>query len=379
MTKRSYVEAVLRGVAEAEEASRRRRETGSQQQQQRLQEDSETAAVAAGGGDAGGGGGMLVRLVLSIDRREDTAAAMATVRGRSLYDHARMRVSCARYLAHAPTLHSHIQPPNPPTTPQQVALAEELRAAGAPVVGVDLCGDPSVGAWGTWQPALARARAARLKVTLHAGEVPNADETAAMLAFAPDRLGHMCCLDRELEGQLFASGIPVELVRRMSWVRGFRLQTTHKALCCRRPSAIRPQPKADQPPFPHRPPASQCLSSNVITQSVPSVDAHHFRELTAAAHPIVLCTDDPGVFGCRLSEEYALAAAAFGLDEGALIGLAEQGVRCAFVTAAERAELLAKVEAFRRAVGLGPRGFGRGVTGGCALQTNVRAGRICRG
>jgi adenosine deaminase len=114
-------------------------------------------------------------------------------------------------------------------------LAHELRHRG--VAGIDLSGNPSVGAWPTWLPALQTARDLGLAVTLHCGEVDNAEEVrlrrvnspiaqstrlvslppatqvAAMLAFAPDRLGHAVTAAAEegLLPVLLASGIPVEL------------------------------------------------------------------------------------------------------------------------------------------------------------------------
>ncbi|KAB1221842.1 Adenosine deaminase-like protein [Morella rubra] len=182
-----------------------------------------------------------VRLLLSIDRRESTAAAMETVK-----------------------------------------LALEMKDSG--VVGIDLSGNPVVGEWITFLPAFKFAREQGLYITLHCGEVPNQKEIQAMLDFMPQRIGHACCFEEDDWEKLKSSNIPVEI----------------------------------------------CLTSNVVTASVSSLDVHHFVDLYNAKHPLILCTDDAGVFSTSLSREYSLAAAAFGLGKGEMFQLAKNAIAFIF-------------------------------------------------
>ncbi|KAA8515486.1 hypothetical protein F0562_018903 [Nyssa sinensis] len=182
-----------------------------------------------------------VRLLLSIDRRETTEAAMETVK-----------------------------------------LALEMRDLG--VVGIDLSGNPIVGEWSTFFPALKFAREQGLSITLHCGEVPNKKEIQAMLDFLPGRIGHACFFEEEEMGKLKSSKIPVEI----------------------------------------------CLTSNIRTASIASIDVHHFADLYNAKHPIVLCTDDAGVFSTSLSGEYSLASSAFDLGKKEMFQLARNTTELIF-------------------------------------------------
>ncbi|KAL8268037.1 hypothetical protein R6Q59_001835 [Mikania micrantha] len=180
---------------------------------------------------------IIVRLLLSIDRRESTASAMETVN-----------------------------------------LALEMKDMG--VIGIDLSGNPTVGDWKNFFPALKFAKDQGLSVTLHCGEVPNSVEVQAMLDFLPGRIGHACCFQDEDWNKLKSYKIPVEI----------------------------------------------CLTSNIRTETISSVDVHHFGNLYKENHPIVLCTDDSGVFSTNLSTEYALVSSAFGIGKMELFQLARKAV-----------------------------------------------------
>ncbi|KAG0469597.1 hypothetical protein HPP92_015648 [Vanilla planifolia] len=144
-----------------------------------------------------------VRLLLSIDRRETTAAAMETV-----------------------------------------SLALEMRELG--VVGIDLSGNPIVGEWNSFFPALKYAKEMGLPITLHCGEI------------------------------------------------------------------------------------EICLTSNLRTERLSSIDLHHFGKLFKAKHPLVLCTDDTGLFSTSLSNEYYLAATTFGLDKESILQLSTNAIHYVF-------------------------------------------------
>ncbi|KAL9325477.1 hypothetical protein ACSQ67_006122 [Phaseolus vulgaris] len=164
----------------------------------------------------------------------------------------------------------------------QVMLALEMRRFG--VVGIDLSGNPAVGEWITYLPALIFARQQGLYVTLHCGEVSNSKEIHNMLDFLPQRIGHACFFEEEHWRRLKSSNIPVEI----------------------------------------------CLTSNIRTLSVPTIDAHHFVDLYNARHPLVLCTDDSGVFSTSLSNEYNIAASTFGLGQNEMFELSKNSIEFIF-------------------------------------------------
>ena len=124
-------------------------------------------SIAAFAAARAGGRGMAVRLILSVDRTASVEEAADTL-----------------------------------------ALAR----SSAAVVGLDFSGNPTRGRpFQAFRHLFEAARAAGLGTTVHVAEVDAPDETAAVIAFGPDRVGHACVLNARNLRALHASAIPIEV------------------------------------------------------------------------------------------------------------------------------------------------------------------------
>jgi adenosine deaminase/aminodeoxyfutalosine deaminase len=163
-------------------------------------------------------------------------------------------------------------------------LAAERMDRG--VVALGIGGSEERGQTEWFTEVFAFAKNAGLRLVAHAGESTGPESVWAALKLGAERIGHgiAAARDAELMRQLRERDIPLEI----------------------------------------------CLTSNLVTGVVKSLEEHPLRRLYDAGVPIVLNTDDPAMFGCTLTSEYRLAARQFGFSEAEMRGIAENGFRYAF-------------------------------------------------
>ncbi len=144
------------------------------------------------------------------------------------------------------------------------------------VVAYGIGGDEVRGPAREFRDVFACARDGGLHLVCHAGETAGPESVWAALDIGAERIGHgiSAARDPALLNRLRESNVPLEV----------------------------------------------CISSNVCTGAVPSLEAHPVRQLYDAGVPITLNTDDPAFFRTTLVREYELARDKFGLPIDELAG-----------------------------------------------------------
>jgi adenosine deaminase/aminodeoxyfutalosine deaminase len=151
-------------------------------------------------------------------------------------------------------------------------FAVERRGDG--VIAFGLGGDEARGPAEQFRDVFGYARDAGLHLVCHAGETTGPDSVWAALAIGAERIGHGIAAARDpaLLAKLHESNVPLEI----------------------------------------------CMSSNVCTGAVPTLEDHPVRKIYDAGVPIVINTDDPAFFHTTLIREYEIAERLFGLPADTL-------------------------------------------------------------
>jgi len=153
-----------------------------------------------------------------------------------------------------------------------LAMAQlAARYVGDGVLSFGIGGDEVRGPAADFRAAYQYAKDAGLRLTAHAGETAGPASIRAALDIGAERIGHgiRAADDPELMRRLRDEQIPLEV----------------------------------------------CITSNVKTGAVADLASHPVRRLFDAGVPLTLNTDDPGIFGCTLEGEFALAREVFGFTE----------------------------------------------------------------
>lgn len=165
-------------------------------------------------------------------------------------------------------------------------LATKYVGDGAISFGIG--GDELRGPALEFRDAYRYAKDGGLRLTAHAGETDGPQSIVDALEIGAERIGHgiRAVDDTELMRRLREENIPLEV----------------------------------------------CITSNVKTGAVASLDVHPVRRLFDAGVPITLNTDDPGIFDADLAGEYRLAGEQFGFSEAEIDQIRRNAELYRFVT-----------------------------------------------
>ncbi len=184
--------------------------------------------------------------------------------------------------------------------------------AGRGVVGFDLAGPEAGFPASVHRPALDAARAAGLRLTIHAGEADGPASIADAVDSGAERLGHGV---RVIDDAVVDDGRIVELgpIARRVHEEGIALET--------------------------------CPSSNLHTRAVLSYEAHPAGMLLAAGFRVTLNTDNRLMSHTSMTQEFEVSRDHIGFEIGDLRAATEDAVAAAFCDEATRAAVARRVAA----------------------------------
>jgi adenosine deaminase len=180
------------------------------------------------------------------------------------------------------------------------------------IVGMDLGGNPTRQSFADFAPLLHQARQAGLHITVHCGEVSSLDndrlvassttttttyqEALDVLQFGPDRLGHAVLWPHDLRPRLDALQIPIETCP-TSNIMTLELHQQHEHTSDNCESHGNMDESAATGPL-------QSPPSRRNGDLIHGLGRHgHLAHWIQTRYPLVVCTDDPGVFDTNPTQE----------------------------------------------------------------------------
>ena len=181
-------------------------------------------------------------------------------------------------------------------------LVGRLKNKFPSIVGIGIGGDEARGPADAFREVYAEAKAAGLRLTVHAGESTGPESIWAAINIGAERIGHGLAAqhDADLLQVLATRQIPIEIN----------------------------------------------VTSNIRTGCCPGFEAHPLREYFEGGVMVTLNSDDPPMFGSNLLEEYILAQKLFAFSLEQMRELAVNAVEAAFLEPVRKLKLLAAIEQY---------------------------------